>query len=86
MAQPELPIVLLVVFIVADVVSHVFSPFRSYRHYHRPLICPECRDEVSVDFVRGIEALPVDFKLSKLVDLFQFMKVRLLSWVASGQG
>ncbi|XP_005103551.1 serine-rich adhesin for platelets [Aplysia californica] len=47
----------------------------SYFNYSRPLVCPECRDEVNVDFIKGIEGLPVDFKLSKLVDLFQFMKI-----------
>ncbi|XP_059158292.1 uncharacterized protein LOC131942429 isoform X2 [Physella acuta] len=46
----------------------------SYHHYFRPLVCPECREEISIDFVRGIEAIPTDFKLTKLVELFQFLK------------
>ena len=51
---------------------------REYRSYTRQLVCPECRDEVDIDFVKGIESLPLDFKLSKLVDLFQFVKVQYL--------
>ncbi|GFO04531.1 E3 ubiquitin-protein ligase trim13 [Plakobranchus ocellatus] len=45
-----------------------------YYSYYRPLICPECRDEINVDFVQGVEGIPLDFKLSKLVELVQFMK------------
>ncbi|RUS73407.1 hypothetical protein EGW08_018846 [Elysia chlorotica] len=49
---------------------------RLYQSYFRPLICPECRAEINVDFVEGIERLPLDFKLSKLVDLVRFMKTK----------
>ncbi|GFR88969.1 E3 ubiquitin-protein ligase TRIM13 [Elysia marginata] len=47
-----------------------------YLNYFRPLICPECRAEVNVDFVQGVEGLPLDFKLSKLVELVRFMKTK----------
>ncbi|BFZ11297.1 hypothetical protein BsWGS_14336 [Bradybaena similaris] len=45
-----------------------------YLDYSRSLVCPECREEMNIESDRGVEMIPPDFKLSKLVDLFKFMK------------
>ncbi|KAI8776678.1 breast cancer type 1 susceptibility protein [Biomphalaria glabrata] len=49
---------------------------RSYYNYSCVIVCPECREELSFDYVRGIEGIPTDFKLSKLVELFHFLKTK----------
>lgn len=64
--------------------------FRLYLDYSRSLVCPECREEMNIESDRGVEMIPPDFKLSKLVDLFKFMKVSstvgLLSFSRSQPG